>query len=366
MKRNTLTTTFDLTVIGGGIIGAWTIHLARTIFPDWNILLLDANLVGNGTSRYSASLDMPGGHTPLRKKLVKSSQENWKKLLYDNPALPVRSIDAYGISKKEDVQSIREHFSGRIHEEDNPERYVTTLQDFLPGLDVPVDHSLFQVPFAQYALQNNIAEQIISSVRREEKCTVMEGFEVKSVSPSEEDLTLTSANGISINTKRVIEATGPWMLTGPMAEKCASLGARTKKIVALHIQEEPHANAPVIYFFNKDAFLMPRHEVGQWLFSFRRELWDVSPNLDDLRIDPDDLLAAKKVLNTLYSPFSKLISGGRSFCDAYGQNDDPIITSVVEKGTYVIAGGGSGSGFRLAPGIALEALSLLQGKPSVK
>ncbi len=359
MKHNTLTTSYDLTVIGGGIIGAWTVHLARTIFPDWNILLLDANLVGNGSSRYSASLDMPGGHTPLRRKLVSSSQQNWKKLMYDNPALPIRSIDAYGISKKEDVPSIREHFSGHIRE-DHPERPLTALQDFLPGFQVPSDCSMFHVPFAQYALQNNIAEQLITSVRTEEKCMVMEGFEVKSVVPSEDDLQLISTNGISINTKRVIEATGPWMLTGPMAEKCASLGARTKKIVALHIEEKPHPDAPVVYSFDKDAFLMPRHESGQWLFSFRRELWDVSPNLDDLKINPDDLVAAKTVLNTLYAPFSKLISGGRSFSDTYGPNNDPIIHSVLEKGNYVVAGGGSGSGFRLAPGIALEALSLLK------
>ncbi|MFK7784476.1 MAG: NAD(P)/FAD-dependent oxidoreductase [Crocinitomicaceae bacterium] len=360
MKHNTLTTTFDLTVIGGGIIGAWTLHLAKTMFPDWNILLLDANLVGNGASRYSASLDMPGGHTPLRKRLVKSSQENWGKLLSNDSTLPIRGIDAYGISKKEELASIRGHFSGLINEEGDHEGYLKKLQSFLPGMDVTSDHSLFQVPFAQYAFQNTIAEQLISNLRREEKCTVIEGFEVTSVSTAEDDLTLTSVTGISINTKRVVEATGPWMLTGPMADKCVSLGARTKKIVALHIEKEPHPNAPVVYSFDKDAFLMPRHEAGQWLFSFRREAWDVFPNLDDLKINSGDLLAAKKVLNTLYSPFSRLISGGRSFCDTYGQNNDPIIETISEKGNYVIAGGGSGSGFRLAPGIALEALSLLK------
>ncbi|QHI35952.1 hypothetical protein IMCC3317_13000 [Kordia antarctica] len=360
MKNNTLTKTFNLTVIGGGIIGAWTMHLAKTMFPHWNILLVDANLVGNGTSRYSASLDMPGGHTSLRRKLVKSSQENWKKLLSDAPSLAIKDINAFGISKKEELQTIRKHFFSSISEEDNHEKYLKKLQRFLPGFNVTNDQSLFHIPFAQYATQNNVAEQIISNLRKEDKCTIIEGFEVKSVSKMKDSLMLTAENGIVINTKNVIEATGPWMLTGPMSSKCASLGVRNKKIVALHIEAKPHPDAPVIYSFDNEAFLLPRHEEGRWLFSFRSEIWNVMPKLEELKINSDDLLTAKDVLNSLYPPFVELISGGRSFCDAYGVNGDPIIKSISGLENYVIAGAGSGSGFRLAPGIAIEALTILK------
>lgn len=360
MKDNILTTTYNLTVIGGGIIGAWTMHLAKTMFPHWDILLVDANLVGNGASRYSASLDMPGGHTPLRKKLIKSSQEHWKKLLSNEHSLPIKGINAFGISKKEELQTIREHFSGFISEEDNHENYLKKLHDFLPGFDVTNEHSLFQIPFAQYATQNNVAEHIISNLRRDDKCTIMEGFEVASVSKMKDFVKLTTGNGISIKTKNVIEATGPWMLTGPMSSNCASLGIRNKKIVALHIQAVPHPDAPVIYSFDHEAFLFPRHEEGRWLFSFRSEEWNVTPNLEELKINSHDLVTAKNVLNSLYPPFVDLIAGGRSFCDAYGLNGDPIIKSISGLENYVFAGGGSGSGFRLAPGIALEALTILK------
>lgn len=359
MKNNLSATTFDLTVIGGGIIGTWAMHLAKTMFPHWNTLLVDANLVGNGASRHSASLDMPGGHTPLRKRLVKTSKKNWKTLISDQPSLPMRDIDAFGICKKKELKAIGQQFSGLTFGDDRLS-HLKKLSKFLPGFDVTKDHALFHIPFAQYATQNTVVEQMISDLRKQERCTILEGLEIKSISMVGDRLKLTSENGISLKTKRVIEATGPWMLSGPMAKECASFGIRTKKIVALHIEQEPHPDASVIYSFEKEAFLMPRHEEGRWLFSFRRDVWDVPPRLEELRINASDLSAAKKVLNALYPPFVELISGGRSFCDAYGQDGEPIIKSVSEAGNYIIAGGGSGSGFRLAPGIALEALSLLK------
>jgi len=359
MNNKQFETTFDLTIIGGGIIGAWILYLAKKRFPNWNILLVEASLVGNGTSRYSASLDMPGGHTPLRQRLVKSSQEYWNTLLSKHTELPIRDINAFGVCKKTEFLTIREHFSGTLLD-DKRESHLKKLNGFLPEFDVTNNHSLFQIPFAKYATQNTIAESIISNFRWDEKCTIIEGIKITSVSKSENYLELTTKVGLLFRSKGVIEATGPWMLSGPVANQCSSLGIRTKKIVALHIEEKPHPEATVIYDFDKEAFLMPRHEEGRWLFSFRLEVWDVALNPESLKINSSDLSAAKKILYALYPRFVELISGGRSFCDAYGLNNDPVIKPISGLENYVIAGGGSGSGFRLAPGIASEALSLLK------
>jgi glycine/D-amino acid oxidase-like deaminating enzyme len=49
-------------------------------------------------------------------------------------------------------------------------------------------------------------------------------------------------------------------------------------------------------------------------------------------------------------------SGGRVFCDAYAPNRAPLIAGLDTDPRICIATGGSGSGFRLAPGMALAAL----------
>ncbi len=62
---------FDLVIIGAGIIGVCAAWYARKRYPQWKILLLDQSGIGNGATSYSASLDIPYGHTALRYKLSK-------------------------------------------------------------------------------------------------------------------------------------------------------------------------------------------------------------------------------------------------------------------------------------------------------
>jgi len=46
------------------------------------------------------------------------------------------------------------------------------------------------------------------------------------------------------------------------------------------------------------------------------------------------------------------------FCDAYTPTGEPLVERVPEA-PIVLAGAGSGAGFRLSPGLAHEALRLL-------
>jgi hypothetical protein len=96
----------------------------------------------------------------------------------------------------------------------------------------------------------------------------------------------------------------------------------------------------------------------QWLFSFRADQWDVEPKKHALEISTRDRALALGIVDRyrLGSPDDYL--GGRVFCDAYTPTGEPLAERVGDT-PIVIAGAGSGAGFRLSPGLADEALRLL-------
>ena len=71
--------TYDLVIIGAGVIGTTIAWMARGKYPDWNIALVDKSMIGQGASMYSACLDMPFGHTELRRELTRKSRKWYPK-----------------------------------------------------------------------------------------------------------------------------------------------------------------------------------------------------------------------------------------------------------------------------------------------
>ncbi|MFE5118271.1 hypothetical protein [Streptomyces sp. NPDC056669] len=78
-----------------------------------------------------------------------------------------------------------------------------------------------------------------------------------------------------------------------------------KKIVALHIDRPTRPDDGAVVFQDHDAFLLPLHEEGHWLYSYVCAQWNV------------------------------------------------------DEGRIVYAGAGSGFGYRLVPAIAREAAEIL-------
>jgi glycine/D-amino acid oxidase-like deaminating enzyme len=127
----------------------------------------------------------------------------------------------------------------------------------------------------------------------------------------------------------------------------------------MHIDCCPAPDAPVIYFAAEDAFLLPLHDDRKLLLSFTSQEWDCPAEISRLRIDADDRALALSILNRYSPALADHCSGGRVFCDAYTQDQAPFVARISTSHSQVVAGACSGSGVRLAPAIALEALELL-------
>jgi len=159
-------------------------------------------------------------------------------------------------------------------------------------------------------------------------------------------------------------ATGPWLTTGPGGAFSKAAGIRIKKVAAMHIEYCPSREAPVLYFAESDAFLLPLQEQRKLLLSFTAQEWDCLPDISRLNIDPDDRALALSILNRYSPAFVDACTGGRVFCDAYSQDRAPLVAQLSTSNSIVVAGACSGSGVRLAPAIASEALDLVDSSTS--
>ncbi|MEO8109097.1 MAG: FAD-dependent oxidoreductase [Ginsengibacter sp.] len=351
---------FDLAIIGAGIIGTCVAWYARKHYPAWRIALVDKSEVGSGASFYSASLDIPFGHTPLRYKFSKRSRSLYAELRNELPELPIKDLNFYGVVNEDSACHVLQQFT-EPGASLCPEIIPSLLKEY-PFLNLSGHTTIISGLNASQALTNNVANILAKNFASTSNSLIAEHIKVKDVSYREGLYDIRTQDDIHFYSTRIMQATGPWITENLGSNIRIKRSARIKKIVAFHILKQPEATDPLFYFFDDDAFLMPKYEEGYWLFSFKCDHWDVVPEKSKLSIDEADRIKAQNILKKYAPQFASLCLGGRVFCDAYTADGDPVVEEVKEN--YIIAGAGAGSGYRLAPAIAEEVLKFFQQKAS--
>lgn len=346
---------YDLAIIGAGIIGVCAAWYARSQHPQWRIVLIDQGKVGGGATHYSASLDLPYGHTPLRYQLAERSQELYLQLRKELPDLPIKDLIFYGIVSAQNAPSVLQQITDS-NATLSPDIIPALLNDY-PQLVLPAGTSIISDAAASQAVTNDVADLLAENFAATPGSSVIEHTKVIKVKSADNKFELQTSGGGCYGSARVIQATGPWKneIAGPAF--LTGQNTRVKKIVAFHIHHQPKPTDPLFYFFDDDAFLMPKYEAGYWLFSFKCDHWDVLPAIETLHIDNTDIEKAQGILQKYYPSFAPLCTQGRVFCDLYAGDGDPVIDQAINNSNYVFAGAGAGSGYRLAPAIAEEAVN---------
>ncbi len=160
-------------------------------------------------------------------------------------------------------------------------------------------------------------------------------------------------------------ADASWIAAPAWRNLLAPLRLRIKKIVALHVDLGPDADAGLAVFADDDAFLLPIAEHGYQLFSYTRDEWDVDPDALHGSVSPADIAAGRACLRRHVPELADAAMSGRVFCDAYSPNREPVVRAMDGAGRVVFAGAASGSGYRLAPAIAAEAVDVLTSREGV-
>ena len=342
---------FDLAVIGGGMIGMCTAWYAAQQFPQWRIAVFEQNEVGSGASHYSVSLDMPYGHTALRHQLATRSGELYRALRNTLP-LPIKDLSFYGIVDSNSADDVVANFTGGSSCVSS--NRTAAVADKYAGLIIP-NGKVLVTGIASYATENKIAK-ILAGNFSDHHHLVFEHTAVQAVESRNRQYGLVTKTGKQFSAKRVVQATGPWLDRIYKNGNQPSQVVRVKKVVAFHLWKQPEPDDPLFYFFDDDAFLLPKYEAGYWLFSFKCDHWDVLPDISKLHIDKADETKARYILKKYYPLLESLCTNGRVFCDAYTENSDPFIEPLCREANYIFAGACSGSGYRLAPAIAEQVI----------
>jgi glycine/D-amino acid oxidase-like deaminating enzyme len=343
----------DLAVVGAGIVGTMTAHLATAAHPGWTSVLIDRGLPGYGATAYSLALDVGSAANPAVRRLVDQSAPISRELAAAMPAC-FRTLPGFAISPSSKSFSPARGGGSGWGQGGGLLRLRTRWPDVVLGPDETVTAGLTATCARPLAL----VEALVTGMRRR-GVQVWDGTEVTALQSASEGVRLSMADGRALVASRVVIAIGPWITTGHWQVYASRLGVRVKKIVALHLDVKPRVDDPVVLFMADDAFLLPDVDGDRYLFSFASQEWDVAPDSARLRITPADRELALEILERRSPGLARHWSGGRVFCDAYSPNRAPLVAGLDADPRVCIATGGSGSGFRLAPGMALAALGFL-------
>ncbi len=338
-------------------------HLAAERHPEWSSVLVDRGLPGHGATAYSLALDVGYAATPGVRRFVADSAPISRELAAEMPSC-FRTLSAFAIFPSASVGGNGDLFpspsgggqGGGVHLADRND--LDRLRARWPELVMGSSDAVLAGLTATCATPLALTEGLITRMRRR-GVQCWEGTEVTTLENGPDGIRLSTADGRELLAARVVVAVGPWITTDHWQAFADRLGVRVKKVVAMHLDVRPRADDPVVLLMADDAFLLPDVEGDRYLFSFASQEWDCPPDPARLRITPDDRELALDILERRLPGLARHWSGGRVFCDAYAPNRAPLVAGLDPDRRICIATGASGSGFRLAPGMALAALRYL-------
>ena len=147
---------FDLAVIGAGIVGAMAAYMAGRMRADWRIALLARSLVGGGATQYSAGLDLPYGHTALKKRLAAESIRIYQRLKTELPELPSHSLPFFGVVSRKRVAAVIAGFTQDSIRVASAEQ-VSQLRRRYPELTLAADQVLIAGGSCSYGCPKHMA-----------------------------------------------------------------------------------------------------------------------------------------------------------------------------------------------------------------
>jgi glycine/D-amino acid oxidase-like deaminating enzyme len=338
-----------IAIVGGGILGCAIASRLLDAERDAKVTLIDSALAGSGASQYSAGVHFPVGRSERVRRLSAVSAEYYAAILAQHPDLPIHPLDFLMAAPA-------------AHAEDAISRCMG-LDALSPGerirlsQDVGRDYALWRMRSCHVADVQKLALWFAHRIRHH--ADVLEGVRVEHITETDAGIRLALSTGKVIDVDDVVLAPGPWVNDAPFREWTAGLDIRIKKVVALHL-DRPLDHCEAVLFLVEDAFLAPLPHRGHWLFSYTCGQWDVSPDAcRRASVESRDIDEAHGVLSRIAPGLMPLAAAGRVFCDAYSPDGEPVVRKLGRGGKIILAGAANGSGYRLAPGIALEVADIL-------
>lgn len=342
-----------IAVIGAGVIGCMIAREILATDPGAAVTVLDRDLVAGGATRRSAGLHFPRGATPETRAMAAESQRYYAELAAARPDLPIHRLGMTVVAPESSERALREVYL--------PEANLRRVGGaaVLPpdGTALPDGLAAWTGDGCQYADVPALTQALAAELRP--SAEFLEGVTVTGVASDGDGVRLSLGTGDTLTADRAVLAPGPWLAAPAWRHLVAPLGARVKKIVALHLEQPVSERDGAVVLHDEDAFLLPYPHRGHWLFSYTCPEWDVDPDTVDPGLTAANRDQALEVLGRYAPGLVDRGVSGRVFCDAYAPGGIPLVRPVTEDGRVVFAGAASGSGYRFAPAIAAATVRLL-------
>lgn len=335
-------------IAGAGIAGCLIARELAARDPDLSITVLDRDAVGAGASRRSAGLHLPRGSSPRIRRMSARSHAYYLELRSRHPDLPLYPVGATVVGPGDGP-------GPDYLAEATP---VPAAGLGLEAVVVPDGHRAWRLSGCHYADVGQLARRLAAGLRP--RVRFAEAVAVTGLSAGPGAVTVTTSTGERLVADYVVLAPGPWLAAPAWRDLVAPLGLRVKKVIALHLARRPDPGDPAVLFDADDAFLLPVGHLGHWLLSYASQEWDVDPDAPPAGLSPAEVGAARDLLGRHAPSLAGHCDSGRVFCDAYSPDREPVIRPLDDAGRIIFAGAANGSGYRLAPAIAAEVVSLLQ------
>jgi glycine/D-amino acid oxidase-like deaminating enzyme len=333
-------------VVGAGIIGCLVARELGVRNPGTPVTLLDRDAVGAGASRRSAGLHLPRGASARTQRMSGYSHAYYADLAREHPEMPIYPAGATVVASPGLI--------GQYLPQAAPARVGALAA---ADVSVPPGLGIWRIAGSHYCDVFRLTQALALQLRP--RVEVLEGVTVTGLLPSEDSVTVRCGTGVQLTVGGVVLSPGPWLAAPAWRDLLAPLGMRVKRIVALHIARQPTPADEVMLFDSDDAFLLPVVHRGHWLFSYSCREWDVDPDTPVAGLTAAHLSAARDCLRRYSPELADACRGGQLFCDAYSLDGEPVVRALDQAGRIVFAGAAGGSGYRLGPAIAAEAVDLL-------
>lgn len=346
-------------VIGAGIVGCLAAREILRREPGTSVRVLDRDTVGGGASRRSAGLHFPRGASTRVARMAAYSQDYYEALRRADPSLPIESLDMTVLASEARAAELRTTYlaSARLTRLDGARARSGWAGSLSAAVRLPEGVAAWSGTGCQCADVYALAQALARELRP--RAAFDEGVRVSALSPSDREVAIQLATGDTLVADRVVLAPGPWLASPAWSGLVAPVRARVKKVVAMHVPRAPAPGDPAVVFQDEDAFLLPLHHRGHWLFSYTCQEWDVDPDALAGGLSAADVGAAARCLERYAPELAAGLTSGRVFCDAYSPDRQPVVRALDPAGRVVFAGAANGSGYRLAPAIAADAARVL-------
>jgi D-arginine dehydrogenase len=336
-------TSRTVAIIGAGIIGCLIARELSAADADAEITVFDRDLAGSGTTRRSAGLSLVKGATPLARNRSAASHRYYADLVATYPDLPSRPVRAKLVLDR----GVTPADAGYQFADANPVGAAD------PG------RVLWQLRGCHYTDVYALTQALAALARP--RVRFLEATKVTGLTLRRDSVILRTSAGEDFSADQAVIAPGPWLNEPAWRDLVSPLRLRVKKIVAMHLERPPAPDDELLILDQEDAFLIPFAHRGHWLFSYTRLEWDVDP--DAIAAAPglsgEDVEQARACLRPYSPALAAELRAGRVCCDAYSESREPVIAALDPGGRIIFAGAANGSGYRLAPAIAREAVDQL-------